>query len=50
MFETKINNIKELREISKKIRKNIIEMVYAAQSGHPRRFFISSRYINSIIF
>ena len=50
MFELKTNNIEELKEISKNIRKDIIEMVYAAQSGHPRRLFINNRYINRIIF
>lgn len=50
MFELKTNNIEELKSISKNIRKNIIEMVYAAQSGHPRRLSINNRYINCIIF
>lgn len=35
MFDLKINDIEELKIISKRIRKNIIEMVYSAQSGHP---------------
>lgn len=30
-----MENIENLREKSKNIRKNIIEMVYAAKSGHP---------------
>lgn len=50
MFEYKINDINELKNISKNIRKNIIEMVYQANSGHPRRFFICNRYFNRIIF
>lgn len=35
MFDLKINDIEELKTISKRIRKSIVEMVYAAQSGHP---------------
>lgn len=31
----KVKDIKELEEISKEIRKNIIEQVYIAKSGHP---------------
>ena len=30
-----MNNISELENIAKKVRKNIVEMVYSAQSGHP---------------
>lgn len=30
-----MNNIIELENIAKKVRKNIVEMVYSAQSGHP---------------
>ena len=35
MYDSKINNCEELRKIAKSIRKNIVEMVYEAQSGHP---------------
>ena len=33
MLDSKIEN--ELKEKSKNIRKNIVEMVYSAKSGHP---------------
>ena len=32
---SKITNIEELKEISKNIRRNIVEQIYSAQSGHP---------------
>ena len=35
MDSKKINNIEELQEIAKKIRRGIIESVYRGQSGHP---------------
>lgn len=35
MVEKKIEDIKELEQISKKIRKGIIEAVYSNKSGHP---------------
>ena len=35
MDNKKINNIEELQEIAKKIRRGIIESVYRGQSGHP---------------
>lgn len=35
MENKKINNIEELQEIAKKIRRGIIESVYRGQSGHP---------------
>ena len=35
MFDKKINDIKELEKISKKVRRHIVEMVYTAKSGHP---------------
>lgn len=50
MFDSKINDVNELQKLAKNIRKSIIEMVYKAQSGHPRRFIICGRYINSIVF
>ena len=35
MDNKKINNIEELQEIAKKIRRGIIESVYSGKSGHP---------------
>ena len=35
MNSKRINNIEELQEIAKKIRRGIIESVYSGQSGHP---------------
>ena len=35
MDSKKINNLEELQEIAKKIRRGIIESVYRGQSGHP---------------
>ena len=35
MDKTSLDSFENLEEISKSIRKNIIEMVYQAQSGHP---------------
>ena len=35
MENKKINNIEELKEIAKKIRRGIIESVYSGKSGHP---------------
>ena len=35
MDNKKINNIEELQEIAKKIRRGILESVYSGQSGHP---------------
>ena len=35
MNSEKINNVEELQEIAKKIRRGIIESVYRGQSGHP---------------
>lgn len=35
MDSEKINNVEELQEIAKKIRRGIIESVYSGQSGHP---------------
>ena len=35
MNSKRINNIEELQEIAKKIRRGIIESVYRGQSGHP---------------
>lgn len=34
-FEEKITDVEELKKIAKRIRKNIVDMVYEAQSGHP---------------
>ena len=35
MENKKINDIEELKEIAKKIRRGIIQSVYRGQSGHP---------------
>ncbi len=35
IFEEKIDDVEELRKIAKDIRKDIVDMVYYAQSGHP---------------
>ena len=35
MFNLKINNYDELAKVAARIRKNVVEMIYEAQSGHP---------------
>ena len=35
VFLKKLNNIEELENMAKKVRRGIIEEVYEAQSGHP---------------
>lgn len=50
MFNLKINSYDELRKIAARIRRSTVEMIYEAQSGHPRRFIIDNRNTYSIIF
>ena len=50
MFNLKINSYNELRKVAESIRKNVVEMIYEAQSGHPRGFIINNRNTYSSIF
>lgn len=40
----------ELKEKALKIRRHIVEMIFLASSGHPRRSIITCRYFDSFIF
>jgi transketolase N-terminal domain/subunit len=43
-------SVQELKKIANEVRIGIIEAVYNASSGHPRRITILCRYFNCTIF